>query len=53
MDVSNRMGEQWRQAEERAEFVADRLTWQPDAGMPPLELDLPAYFAEVHGDTAG
>ena len=52
VDVSNRMVERWRQADERAEFVADRLTWTPAADMQPLELDLPAYFAEVHGDTA-
>jgi Uma2 family endonuclease len=50
VDVSTRMIERWRQADERAEFVADRLTWRPEGAAVPLELDLPAYFAEVHGD---
>jgi len=36
----------------RPEILADTLAWQPDSGHPPLELDLPAYFAEVLGNPA-
>ena len=51
VDVNTRMVERWRPGDERAEFLADTLTWQPDPAVPPLTIDLPAYFAEVFGES--
>ena len=51
VDVNTRMVERWRPGDERAEFLADTLTWQPDPAVPPLPIDLPAYFAEVFGES--
>ena len=51
VDVNTRMVERWRPGDERPELLADSLEWQPDAVHPPLSIDLPAYFAEVLGDS--
>ncbi len=29
---------------------ADRLAWQPEASIPPLEIELAEYFSHVLGD---
>ena len=51
LDVNMRMVERWRPSDERAEFLVDTLTWQPDPSTPPLAIDLDAYFAEVLGES--
>ncbi|MBA3522279.1 MAG: Uma2 family endonuclease [Gemmatimonadales bacterium] len=50
VDVNTRMVERWRPEDERAELLADTLTWQPDPSTPPLAVALDAYFAEVLGE---
>ena len=50
VDPNTRMVERWRPGDERAEFLADTLAWQPDPRHPPLTVDLPRYFREVLGD---
>lgn len=52
VDVNTRMFERWRPGDERAEFLADTLAWEPDPSVPPLAIDLGAYFAEVLGEGA-
>ena len=57
VDLDARLLERWRPGDERPEVLHVTLVWQPDVarpvGMPsgedltPLEIDLPAYFAEV------
>jgi Uma2 family endonuclease len=48
VDLDARTVERWRPADERGELLDEQLVWQPDAAVPPLTIDLPAYFAEVH-----
>jgi Uma2 family endonuclease len=50
VDVDARVVERWRPADERPEVVSERLDWRPDGAGAALELDLPAYFAEVTGE---
>lgn len=50
VDVNARVIERWRPEDERPEILAERLTWQPDPGIAPLEIDLERYFAEVCGE---
>ncbi|MDQ3222923.1 MAG: Uma2 family endonuclease [Gemmatimonadota bacterium] len=47
VDVDAGLVERWRPGDDRPEILAEVLTWQPDADQPPLEIDLPAYFAEI------
>jgi Uma2 family endonuclease len=49
VDVDARLIERWRPADDRPELLDERLTWAPP-GAVPLELDLAALFAEVHGE---
>lgn len=51
VDPHTRMVERWRPGDERAELLADTLVWQPEDAVPGLTIDLPAYFAEVLGDS--
>jgi Uma2 family endonuclease len=50
VDVDARLIERWRPADERPEILTERLAWHPDAAHPPLEIDVPAYFADVCGE---
>lgn len=53
VDVDARLIERWRPEYDRPEILTDRLEWRPDPSQPAtptLELDLPAYFAEVYGE---
>lgn len=50
VDVSARLVERWRPDDERPEILTERVVWQPEPGVEPLEIDLSAYFAEVCGD---
>lgn len=47
VDLDARVLERWKTGDQRPEILAGRLTWQPDPGAPPFELDLPSFFAAV------
>jgi Uma2 family endonuclease len=49
VDLDAQLIERWKPDHERPEVLAETLAWQPDPGHPPLELDLPGYFADVLG----
>lgn len=50
VDPDARLVEHWRPSDERPAVLDQRLEWQPDAGLPPLVIDLGEYFREVWGD---
>lgn len=50
VDLDARLVERWRPGDERAELLADELVWQPDAGVPPLRIDLVLLFGRIHGE---
>ncbi len=52
VDVDARLVERWRPGDTRPEILSDSLLWEPKAGVPPLTLDLPSFFAAVHGEPA-
>ncbi len=39
--------EVWKPGNDRAALIDDQLTWQPDASVPPFELDVRQFFASV------
>jgi Uma2 family endonuclease len=39
--------EVWKAGDERAALIDDRLIWQPDDHVPPYELDVLRFFADV------
>jgi Uma2 family endonuclease len=39
--------EVWRPGDERASLLDDRLVWQPNESVPPFELDIRQFFAEI------
>ncbi len=47
VDLDARLVEVWTPDPERPVIVDDQLTWQPDPAVPPLTIDLPAYFKAV------
>jgi len=47
VDLDARLVERWRPADERPEILAERLEWRPMGETPPLEIDLPPFFAEA------
>jgi Uma2 family endonuclease len=47
VDVDGRVVERWRPGDKGPEILDQRLIWQPDRAVLPLEIDLPAYFREV------
>lgn len=47
VDLDARVVERWRKGEGRPEIVSSMLSWQPAADLPPLALDLDAYFSEI------
>ena len=47
VDLEGRVIERWRPGDERPEILADTITWPCEAGVAPLVIDLPEYFAEV------
>ena len=47
VDLDGRVFERWRKGEGRPEILSESLGWQPRADVPPLSVDLMAYFAEV------
>ena len=49
VDTANRFVERWRPGDEAPEILAEAVTWQPLADVPPLVIDLAVYFQRVHG----
>lgn len=49
IDVNARVIERWRPGDERPEILSERLAWQPDPNVAPLEVDLEVYFGKVCG----
>lgn len=47
VDLDARLVEVWTPGADRPEIADQRLTWQPDAGVPALSIDLPGYFGSV------
>ena len=39
--------EVWRPSDERAALVDDHLVWRPDTTIPPFELDVRQFFADI------
>ncbi len=50
VDLDARLVERWRPGDERPEIVAEQLEWRPEPSVPPLTIDLPAFFREVHAE---
>jgi Uma2 family endonuclease len=51
VDLAERRIERWRPAEGTPEILFESLIWQPEAAVPPLRIDLLAYFeAALRGD---
>ncbi len=50
VDVDARLVERWRPGDDRPEVLTESLTWQPDPAVEQLRVDLPAFFARVHGE---
>ncbi len=50
VDLDARAVERWRPDDQRPEVLDLTLAWQPAPHLPPLEIDLPAYFREVLGE---
>jgi Uma2 family endonuclease len=45
-----RLVERWRPDDTRPEILSETLTWQPDPGQAPLEIDLVEMFREAWGE---
>jgi len=49
VDVDARAFERWRAGAAEPEVLMETMAWQPDRFVAPLIIDLPDYFARVHG----
>lgn len=49
VNTDERTVERRRPDDSPVEILTDSLQWQPDREVPPLVIDLPAYFDRVHG----
>ena len=47
VDLEGRVIERWHPGDEGPEILAETITWLCEAGVAPLVIDLPEYFAEV------
>ncbi len=45
-----RLIERWRPDDERPEILTDTIEWRPSLEYPGLRIDLPAFFAKIHGE---
>ena len=50
VDLDARVVERWFPGDERPEIATEKLEWQPEPAVPPLVLDLPPFFREVHAE---
>ncbi len=48
VDGEARVIERWRPDADAAEVLTAELTWQPVAFLPPLQIDLVAFFADIY-----
>ncbi|MGE0554367.1 MAG: Uma2 family endonuclease [Gemmatimonadales bacterium] len=48
VDLDARLVEVWRPADTSPQIVDQSLAWEPDISVPPLSIDLPACFVEIH-----
>lgn len=53
VDLDARLVEVWRPADQSPRIVDDSLVWHPNPSLAPLNVDLPSYFKEVWGESAG
>ena len=49
VNTTERAVERWRPDDRPVEMLSESLEWSPDRDVPPLLIDLPAYFDRVHG----
>lgn len=49
VDHEARLVERWRPSDVRPEIISRTLVWHPEGAAGPLEIDLPALFAEALG----
>jgi len=52
VDTQARHVERWRPADSAPEIVRDALVWAPHDGVPPLTIDLSAFFDTVNDDAS-
>ena len=50
VDAERRAVTRWRPDSKIGEELRAHLEWHPDPAQPPLTIDLPAFFASVHGE---
>ncbi len=50
VDVDARVVESWRATEDVGTVLTNKLAWQPDPVVPPLEIELNAFFGDITGD---
>ena len=50
VDAANRVIERWRPNDAEPGVFLESMLWQPMAGVEPLQIDVAAYFREVHGE---
>jgi Uma2 family endonuclease len=50
VDLDARVVERWRPGDARPEVATEKLEWRPEPALPPLVLDLVAFFREVHAE---
>jgi Uma2 family endonuclease len=50
VDLNDRSVERWRPGVEFPETVRETIRWQVAGGAEPSSIDLPTFFASVHGD---
>ena len=49
VDTEERVVERWRPTDSTPDVLAETLVWHADPNVPPLTIDLPAYFDRVNG----
>ncbi len=50
MDLDARIVERWQPGDRRPEVLEENLEWRAEPSVPPLSLDLGAFFREVHAE---
>ena len=50
VDLDARLVERWRPGDQRPEVATEKLEWQPEQSLPPLAIDLVAFFREVDAE---
>lgn len=50
VDLDARRIERWRPGDEQPEILTERIAWQAEREIPPLVIDVAAFFREVWGE---